>query len=297
MEPVVTSVDPADPIEVAPPPSGPPAPGHPARGGFRRARARRSLRRSLLGIAGIVGFLITWQLIPTLGILDPRFFPTATDTLARLFEDFRDVEFWRNVGRTMTAWAIGLVIATVLATILGTIIGMVPFLRRATHTTVEFLRPIPSVALIPLAILMFGIQLQAALLIIVFASFWQVFVQVLYGVADVDAVARDTARSFGLSRGSRIVNLVFPTALPYLMTGIRLAAAVALILAVTAEMFIGTPGLGRAIIFAQSAGDYVQVYALVITTGLLGLLINLVFRFIERRSLSWHQSVRGEEVL
>ena len=74
---------------------------------------------------------------------------------------------------------------------------------------------------------MFGIQLQAALLIIAFASFWQVFVQVLYGVADVDAVARDTARSFGLSRGSRIVNLVFPTALPYLMTGIRLAAAVA----------------------------------------------------------------------
>ena len=85
---------------------------------------------------------------------------------------------------------------------LGTIIGLVPFLRRATHTTVEFLRPIPSVALIPLAVLMFGIQLQAALVIIVYASFWQVFVQVLYGVADVDAVARDTARSFGLTRAA-----------------------------------------------------------------------------------------------
>ena len=109
----------------------------------------------------------------------------------------------------MTAWAIGLVIATVLATVLGTIIGMVLFLRRATHTTVEFLDRSPR-SRIPLVILMFGIQLQAALLIIVFASFWQVFVQVLYGVADVDAVARDTARSFGLSRGSRIVHLVFP---------------------------------------------------------------------------------------
>ena len=146
---------------------------------------------------------------------------------------------------------------------LGTIIGLVPFLRRATHTTVEFLRPIPSVALIPLAVLMFGYQIQAALLIIVYASFWQVFIQVLYGVADVDAVARDTARSFGLSRGSRVVNLVFPTALPYLMTGLRLAAAVALILAITAEMFIGNPGLGREIVFAQSAGDWPAVYALV----------------------------------
>ena len=240
---------------------------------------------------------MTWQLLPTLGLVDPRYFPTATETLAQLGQDVRDLEFWRNVGRTLTSWGLGLLIATVLATVLGTIIGLVPFLRRATNTTVEFLRPIPSVALIPLAVLMFGYQIQSALLIIVYASFWQVFIQVLYGVADVDAVARDTARSFGLSRGSRVVNLVFPTALPYLMTGLRLAAAVALILAITAEMFIGNPGLGREIVFAQSAGNWPAVYSLVIVTGVLGLLINLVFRAIERRTLSWHQSVRGEDVL
>ncbi|MDX2376373.1 ABC transporter permease subunit [Microbacterium sp. LRZ72] len=209
----------------------------------------------------------------------------------------RDLEFWRDVGRTMTAWFIGLLIATVAAVVLGTIIGLVPFLRRATHTTVEFLRPIPSVALIPLAVLVYGIQLPAALVIIVFASFWQLFVQVLYGVADVDAVARDTARSYGLPAGSRIKDLVLPTALPYIMTGLRLAAAVALILAITAEMVIGTPGLGRSIVFAQSAGDWVGVYSLVIVAGLLGLVVNLIFRFIERRSLSWHQSIRGEELL
>lgn len=261
------------------------------------ARRMRSVRKVALGVAGIVGFLVTWQLLPTLGLVDPRYFPSATTTLAALGQEMRDLEFWRNVGRTMTAWGIGLAIATVLATVLGTIIGLVPFLRRATHTTVEFLRPIPSVALIPLAILMFGLRIESALVIIVYASFWQVFIQVLYGVADVDTVARDTARSFGLSRGSRIVNLVLPTALPYLMTGLRLAAAVALILAITAEMFIGNPGLGREIVFAQSAGNWPTVYALVIVTGILGLLINLVFRAIERRSLAWHQSVRGEEVL
>lgn len=262
----------------------------------RRSR-HRTLRKVALGVAGIAGFLATWQLLPTLGIVSPSYFPTATETIAQLFVEFRDLEFWRNVGRTLTSWAIGLVLATVLAVVLGTIIGLVPFLRRATHTTVEFLRPIPSVALIPLAILMFGYQLQAALLIIVYASFWQVFIQVLYGVADVDAVARDTARSFGLSRGSRIVNLVFPTALPYLMTGLRLAATVALILAITAEMFINVPGLGQAIMLAREAGQWTTVYALVIVTGMLGLLVNLGFRAIERRTLSWHQSVRGEEVL
>ncbi|WP_336630415.1 MULTISPECIES: ABC transporter permease [unclassified Microbacterium] len=273
----------------------PPTAAAPARP--RTARQLRSLRKTALGVAGIVGFLLTWQLLPTIGIVDARYFPTATATLAQLAQEMRDMEFWRNVGRTLTAWGIGLLIATVLATVLGTVIGLVPFLRRATHTAVEFLRPIPSVALIPLAVLMYGYQIQAALIIIVFASFWQVFIQVLYGVADVDAVARDTARSFGLSRGSRIVNLVFPTALPYLMTGLRLAAAVALILAVTAEMFIGNPGIGRTIMLAQNAGQWTTVYALVVVTGLLGLIVNLVFRAIERRSLRWHQSVRGEEVL
>ncbi|MBD3942271.1 ABC transporter permease [Microbacterium sp. NEAU-LLC] len=263
----------------------------------RSGRRLRTLRKVALGVAGIAGFLVTWQLLPTLGVVNPAYFPTATATLAALGEQMRDLEFWRNVGRTLTAWGIGLLIATALAVVLGTVIGLVPFLRRATHTTVEFLRPIPSVALIPLAVLMFGLRIEAALLIIVYASFWQVFIQVLYGVADVDAVARDTARSFGLSRGSRIVNLVLPTALPYLMTGLRLAATVALILAITAEMFIGNPGLGRAIMLAQAAGAWTTVYALVVVTGILGLLVNLVFRAVERRSLAWHQSVRGEEVL
>ena len=86
-----------------------------------------------------------------------------TDVLARLAEQLVDLAFWRRLGSTMTSWAIGLTIATVAAVVLGTVVGLVPFLRRATHTTVEFLRPIPSVAIIPLAVLMFGIQQQAAL--------------------------------------------------------------------------------------------------------------------------------------
>ena len=257
----------------------------------------RSARKVALGVTGVLGFLVTWQLIPTLGLISPEFLPYATDTLARLASDFRDLAFWRNVGTTMTAWFVGLLIASIAAVVLGSVIGLVPFLRRATHTTVEFLRPIPSVALIPLAVLVYGLRIEAALLIIVYASFWQVFVQVLYGVADVDAVARDTARSFALTRAERMRFLVLPTMLPYLMTGLRLAASVALILAITAELVIGNPGLGRTMVFYQSAGDLVGIYSVVIMTGLLGLTVNLIFRAIERRTLSWHQSIRAEEVL
>lgn len=156
------------------------------------------------------------------------------------------------------------------------------------------MRPVPSVALIPLAVLIFGVGIESALLLIVYASFWQVLIQVLYGVADVDAVAMDTAKSYGFGPISRIRYVVFPTALPYLVTGIRLAAAVALILAITAQLIIGSPGLGAEIARAQSGGAYVSMYSLVLATGLLGVIINIVVRAVERRVLSWHTSVRSE---
>ena len=257
----------------------------------------RQTRKILLGTLGVVLFLAAWQLLPMVGLVDPQYLPYATDTLARLGSDTLDLEFWRNVGRTLRGWIIGLVISAAAAVVLGTVIGLVPFLRRATHTTVEFLRPVPSVALIPIAVLVFGLQLPAMLMLIVYASFWQIFVQVLYGVADVDTVARDTARSFGLTRSEQMFRVVLPTALPYLFTGLRLAASVALILSVTGEMLITATGLGGRLVLLQSSGDWAGVYAVIVVTGLLGLIINMVFRMIERRSLGWHQSVRGEEVL
>ena len=107
----------------------------------------------------------------------------------------------------------------------GVVIGVVPYLREATASTIEFLRPIPSVALIPLAVLLFGTELRSMLLLVVYASFWQVLIQVLYGVQDVDPVAEETARSYGLGTWARVRHVLWPTALPYVMTGVRLAAA------------------------------------------------------------------------
>lgn len=248
----------------------------------------------LLGALGLVGFLVVLELVPRAGIVPERYLPPASRILRQLGRELNSRPFWSAVGDTLTAWALGLAIAFAAAVVLGLVIGMVPWLRAATASTIEFLRPIPSVALIPLAVLVFGTRLQSSLLLIVYASFWQVLIQVLAGVADVDPVARDTARTYRLARWARIRYVVWPTALPYVMTGLRLAAAVALILAITAELIIGSPGLGREIAVAQSSGAVDIVYALVVATGLLGVLVNLLARALERRILSWHPSVRGE---
>ncbi|MFD4694405.1 ABC transporter permease [Streptomyces sp. NPDC058463] len=247
-----------------------------------------------LGLAGLAGFLALVEVVPRTGLVSPDYLPPTSRIAGALADELADPAFWTALGDTLTGWSVGLLIATVLGVAAGTVISGVPYLRRATASTVEFLRPIPSVALIPLAVLLYGTDLRSTLLLVVYAAFWQILVQVLYGAQDVDPVADETARSYGLSARARIRHVVWPTALPYVMTGVRLAASVALILAVTAELVIGSPGLGARIAVAQTSQAVPEMYALVVVTGLLGLVVNVGARAVERRALAWHQSVRGE---
>lgn len=250
--------------------------------------------RLAIASSGALLLLSVWEAASRSGAVDERYLPPASGVLRQLVASLGDPAFWADAGRTMTNWAVGLAIAVVAGCVLGLLIGSSDFLRRFTHSTIEFLRPIPSVALIPLAVLLFGTHMGSALMLIVYASFWQVLLQVLYGVADVDTVADDAARSYGLGRWARLRHVVWPTVLPYLMTGIRLAAAVALTLAITAELVIGTPGLGKQIALAEAGGAAAEMYALIVAAGLIGVVINIGMRALERRLLGWHTSVRTE---
>lgn len=247
-----------------------------------------------LGAAGLTAFLLLAEAVPRLGLVEEEYFPPVGRIAEALGAEITDGAFWTALGDTLTGWALGLAIAAVAGIVVGVVLSVVPYLREATASTIEFLRPIPSVALIPLAVLLYGTELGSVLLLVVYAAFWQVLVQVLYGVQDVDPVAEETARSYGLGAWARIRHVLWPTALPYVMTGVRLAAAVALILAITAELVIGAPGLGARIAVAQTSQAVPEMYALIVVAGLLGLLINVGARSVERRALAWHQSVRGE---
>jgi ABC-type nitrate/sulfonate/bicarbonate transport system permease component len=149
------------------------------------------------------------------------------------------------------------------------------------------------VALIPLAVLVYGTGLQSKVFLAAFASFWPLLIQTIYGVQDVDPVATDTARAFQLGRFERLWRITVPSALPYIATGIRIASSVALILCVTAELVIGSAGLGREINSASSGGNVNLMYATIIATGLLGWLLNIAATLVERRVLHWHPSQRG----
>ncbi|MGA7433106.1 MAG: ABC transporter permease subunit [Xanthobacteraceae bacterium] len=246
----------------------------------------------LRGLGGLAGFALLLELVPRVGLISPHYLPPFSEIVVALFHELMSATFWMAFRDTMSAWALGLAISLVAGVVVGIVIGSSSLLRTLTYSTIEFLRPIPSVALIPLAVLLFGTKIESTLILVVYASFWQVLIQVLYGVQDVDPVARETARSYRLGAWAQIRYLIWPTMLPYLMTGVRLAAAVALILAITSEIAIDTEGLGREISQTESGGAVAIMYAYVIVTGIIGVIVNVGARALERRVLSWHPSIR-----
>lgn len=256
-----------------------------------RSHALRLIDR-ISPVLSIAGALALWQLVTTTGVVDERYLPTMTDTVSTLYDLVGGDAFWTSVADTLQATALGLAIAAGLAIPLGLLIGASELMYRATRVLVEFLRPIPSVALIPLAVLVYGIGMPSAVFLAAFAAFWPLLVQTFYGMHDVDPVAVDTARSFGLGRLTRLRRVELPSALPFIATGARISVTVALILVITAQLVIGVPGLGRDITVAQSGGDVPATYALVLATGLLGWVLNTLTSAIERRALRWHPSQR-----
>ena len=243
---------------------------------------------------GLIGFAAVLELAPRLGLVSPRYLPPFSVIAVALADEVQQSNFWAALAFTMRSWAIGLSVSVVAGAALGILIGSSAWLQAVTRSTIEFLRPIPSVALIPIAILVFGTTLQSNLVLVIYASFWQVLIQVLSGVQDVDPVARETAQSYRFSRWGLVRHVIWPTMLPYLMTGIRLAASVALILAITAELTIGTPGLSRELSLAQSGGAVAVMYAYLIVMGLIGVMVNLAARGLERSIMPWHPSLRSD---
>lgn len=264
------------------------APGALARAGHTVAR----IPPEWLGVAAV---LLAFQLIPEIGLISERYLPPMSEILSALWGELGTSEYWTAVADTLRGWALGLGLATLIGIPLGILIGSSWVLFRSTRAIIEFLRPIPSVALIPLAVLTLGTDLSMKVFLVTYASLWPLLFNTIYGVRDVDPVLTDTARSFGIGRLARVYRVILPEAMPYIGTGLRIAAATALILAVTAELVVGAPGIGQAIKTAQQGGAISIMYALIITAGALGWLLSSVFRIGERRLLHWHASYRPRE--
>lgn len=272
--------------------TSPPGGGRPSR---RRTGSGRSAgARAAQPLIGILLFLVLVEVLRAVSEPVRAGVPSMPAVLGHLGTQLVDAVFWAAVGNTMAAWGVGLLLAVVIAIPLAILVALSGAAYTATSMTAEVLRPIPPVAVIPLAVLLLGSGVALATLLAFIGAFWPIYLQTTYGVRSVDPVMLRTARVYGLNRRERILNVVLPAATPFVATGLRLSAAAALILAVTGGIVTGSPGLGARITELQSGGAVAEMYAVVVATGLVGVLINRIFHMVEAPTLQWHPSRRRE---
>jgi ABC-type nitrate/sulfonate/bicarbonate transport system permease component len=222
-------------------------------------------------MAALVGL---WQLVVDTGLVTAQYIVAPSEIVGAMGDRLSSGELQENTVHTLTAVLIGWGIALVAGVALGSLFGLLRVVRQYGAATVDLLRSLPTIALVPPAVLVFGFSLNMEIAVIVYASLWPVLVNTAGGILRVPRELHDVARTLRLSPVKTAVSVIVPAATPSIIVGARLGMAVAVILAVVAEMVGNPTGLGYAMVFAQQAIDPAGMYAYIVTIGLLGVALN-----------------------
>jgi ABC-type nitrate/sulfonate/bicarbonate transport system permease component len=253
---------------------------------LRGAGVAGGLGSSLLLFGGLVAL---WAAVAASGLASPAFLPTPAATWAALAEGFTQGDLAAFTLATVQRMALGFGGAVLAGVGLGALVGLVPAVRRAVQPTLEFLRPLPASAVMPLAIAIFGLSSGMALVVITFGAMWPVLLATVQGLASVHERQREVASALGLSRAAFAWKIGLPHALPDILAGLRLSLTVALIVAVVGEMIASLPGLGQAILLAARAFRGAELYAGIVLLGAVGFAANALLAAAERRLLAWQR--------
>lgn len=245
----------------------------------------------LFGALGIVLLLAAWQWGST-QVTSEGALPAIPIVAQALGGLFAEGAFWTDVLLTLGIALLGWAIAAVVGVALGVLVGTSDIVFSATRVVLEFLRPIPAIVILPLAMLVLGPTGEMGVFLVVFGVMLPIAAQTAAGVESIDPVMRNTARSFGMKPGEILWRVILPGASPFIGTAMRVAAPVTLIMAVVAGMLGGAPGIGSALTVAQSSGRSDLIFAYVVVLGVLGLLVQASAGRTERRLLHWHSSYR-----
>lgn len=241
----------------------------------------------VIGSAALTEFLIRTDVLSTPGL------PLPSAVLGALGTLLGDAGYWAEVWFTLREWGLAMVVATLLGTVAGGLMGAFTKVFVAMEWPVEVFRVLPAVAVGPVLMLMIGSGLLPLALTVALAAVWPILLNTMYGVRATDPTSVQTARTFGLSQFGILVRIKLPSALPFAFTGVRVAASIALIVAISAELLIGNGrGIGGYILVRSSqAADLDVVYAATLTAGLIGVAINVVFMVLDGKVFGWKKGL------
>lgn len=223
------------------------------------------------------------------------FVPRPRDLIVTFGEVWLSDRLLNDVLPSIGRLVLGLGLAVVTGAALGIVIGSLRTLRIFLEPVLEFLRALPPPVLVPLLLLIMGIGDDMKVVVIVFGCTWPILLNTAAGVRAIDPVLAETAESYRITGWSRLRYLVLPGAMPMVMTGIRQALSIGLILMVISEMFASSSGLGFAIVQFQRSFAIPEMWSGIALLGLTGLGLAFLFERVERRVLGWYRGQREVE--
>lgn len=250
------------------------------------------------GLAVLLAVLAVWELLAWQAGALAAYFPPASEVLLTLARLVVTGELPEHVAASLRRFAAGYAIAAGLAVGAGLALGLWRPLHRMLEPLIELLRPMPSPATIPIAILFLGIGDEMKIAVTVYACSWPILLNTIDGVRSVDRVLIATAATFRVSPWARFFKVVLPAASPQIVTGLRVSLAIALILVTTSEMVVANDGLGFFILDRQRSFRMADMYAAIVALAVIGYTLNRLFLAVDGWAMAWHKGLtRREELL
>jgi ABC-type nitrate/sulfonate/bicarbonate transport system permease component len=243
------------------------------------------------GWLAFAAVLVAWEIASRAAPGLQLYLPSIGRIFASLAHLVASGAVLNHLGVSLLRFIEGYAIAAALAVSLGVFLGYFPRLYELLEMSIEFLRPMPSVAIIPVAILALGLGDAMIVAVTVYACVWPILINTIDGVRSVERTLVDTGRTFGLGAGQILWRIILPAASPYIVTGLRIGLAIALILVTTAEMVAGSKGVGFFILDEERSMNSGNMYAGVLLVALLGYALNRGFLALERKAMHWQHGM------
>jgi sulfonate transport system permease protein len=242
---------------------------------------------AMLSIAVGLALVGVWQLAADLKLISPVFFPGPDRAWAALVAGIQSGELGPNIAATVERMFYGWFVASVAAIALGALIGVSSTARVYLGPTLEFIRPLPASAIVPLTIALVGLSDVMVLIVITFGAVWPILLATVHGFAAVEPRLYEVSRALRLGRWEVITKIALPSAMPDILAGMRIGLTVSLILTVVGEMLASRDGLGMWILLAARSFRSADLFAGVILLGLIGYASAQILAVVERRLLRW----------
>lgn len=203
--------------------------------------------------------------------------------------------FVTDVLSSLQRVVLGLALALIIGVSAGTLIGLLPRAGDYLDPTLQFMRSVPPVALVPIFMLLFGIGSGMRITLIAFTSVWPILLNTVAGVRAVEPLFHATARVFHVGLRRRLLEIVLPASAPLILAGLRVSTALGLIVMVLSEMVAATSGIGYRLMFEQQSFALTNMWACIVLLGVIGYLLNAIVTLIEKRVLRWLPGEREEK--